>query len=222
MAMARDDDMKAATGIIALGGACAACCAVPLAAPLLAGLLTGSSLFAFGTQAAAWMAGLAALGLAAFLGWRYFRAARASPRVASCGCATSSQVAPPGQLESAPIACTLTQGDFTQRVQWIQNLARDSLIDVRRDALALHLHYEAAAAAHVREMVQKEQACCGFLRFDLREDSRGVHLTITAPEQAREAATELFRHFAPELARFAPELARSPKHSSSPREQSIA
>jgi hypothetical protein len=207
--------VRKTTGIIALGAACAACCAVPLAAPLLAGILARSSLSALGAQAAAWMAGLAALGLAGFLGWRHFRTSRASPCGASCGCATSSRVARPVQCESAPFACTLTQGDVTQRVEWIQNLARESLIDVRREALALHLHYAAAAAARVREMVQKEQACCGFLRFDLREDARGVHLTITAPEQAREAATELFWH-------FAPEPARSPKHSSLPREESIA
>ena len=47
------------------------------------------------------------------------------------------------------------------------------------------------------EMVRKEQACCAFLRFDLRGDARGTYLTITAPEGAGETANELFGHFAP-------------------------
>jgi len=36
---------------------------------------------------------------------------------------------------------------------------------------------------------------------DLHEDARGVHLTTTAPNEAREVANELLAHFAPELAR---------------------
>jgi hypothetical protein len=72
---------------------------------------------------------------------------------------------------------------------------------VRREPLALHLIYDTSAADRVSEMVRKEEACCEFLRFDLREAASGIHLTITAPEEAREAANELFAHFTPELAR---------------------
>jgi len=44
-------------------------------------------------------------------------------------------------------------------------------------------------------MVAGEQHCCAFLDFDLREDADAVHVTITAPENAREAADELFAQF---------------------------
>ncbi len=190
--------MKNSMKIIALGTACAACCALPMAVPILAGAFAGSALFAFGAQAFVWIAALAAAGLAAMMLLRFRRSVRAFRREVdnACGCASGA-----GGVDSAPIACTLTPGDFRERIQSIQNLARDSLLDVRREPLTLHLTYDPAAAAPVREMVRQEEACCAFLRFDLRVDEGGVHLTITAPEEAREAANELFAHFAPELAR---------------------
>lgn len=196
--------MNNSTKIIALGGACAACCAIPLAGPLLFGAFAGSALFAFGAEVLAWMAGLAASGIAAFVLLRLWRSARTPAHAAhtACGCSTATNLIQPNDESScAPIACTLTPGDFKDRIAWIRDLARESLLDVRREPLVLHLTYDAAAAVRVREMVGKEQACCAFLRFDLREDARGVHLSITAPEEAREAANDLFAHFAPELAR---------------------
>jgi hypothetical protein len=44
-------------------------------------------------------------------------------------------------------------------------------------------------------MVRREKDCCGFLNFDLREVEQEVRLTITAPEEAREAADFLFEQF---------------------------
>lgn len=46
-------------------------------------------------------------------------------------------------------------------------------------------------------MVRKESDCCAFLRFDLSVANDAVHLLITAPEAARDAADMLFDHFAP-------------------------
>ena len=187
-----------------MGAACAARCAVPLAGPLLFGAFAGSGLFAFGAETFEWIAGLAAAGIAGFVLLRLWRTARTSGGTADkgCGCSTTAKIIQPVQETGrTPIACTLTQGDFKERIEWIRTLAREWLLDVRREPLALHLTYYAAAAAHVRDMVGKEEVCCAFLRFDLREDTRGVHLTITAPEEAREATNALFAHFAPELAR---------------------
>jgi hypothetical protein len=48
----------------------------------------------------------------------------------------------------------------------------------------------------VRAMVASEQRCCAFLTFDVREQPDVLHVTITAPENARDAADELFEHFA--------------------------
>jgi hypothetical protein len=96
---------------------------------------------------------------------------------------------------TVPIACTLIPDAFRDRVGWIEELTATSLREHRRDGLALHLTYDPGAAAQVRELVRRERECCGFLRFDLREDADTVRLTIVAPPEAREAAGELFDHF---------------------------
>jgi hypothetical protein len=97
--------------------------------------------------------------------------------------------------ESTPIACTLAPGDFKDRVASIRELSARSLRSHRRDGLMLELSYDRCAAADVHELVHREQACCGFLRFDVRESADAVHLTITAPPEAQGAADELFAHF---------------------------
>jgi hypothetical protein len=95
-----------------------------------------------------------------------------------------------------PIACTLTGGNFRDRLAWIAELARESLKGYEQRDLVLELRYDLGAAEHVREMVRKEKECCAFLTFDVRQDARAVHLTITAPEEARGAAGMLFGQFA--------------------------
>jgi hypothetical protein len=44
-------------------------------------------------------------------------------------------------------------------------------------------------------MVRKEQACCGFLTFEMDERPQEIWLTIRAPEAARAAADALFAQF---------------------------
>lgn len=192
--------MKPLGLLLGLAGACAVCCAIPLAAPLIGGLAAGGLIASFG-EGGGRIAALGVGGLVAFLIWRYWRAQRAAHDGAAgvgCGCAAPENTR--RDLAPAPIACTLTQDDFKERVQWIRDLATESLRDARREPLALHLTYDVSAAPRVREMVRKEEACCAFLHFDLREDANGVHVGIAAPERARDAANELFAHFAPELA----------------------
>ena len=96
---------------------------------------------------------------------------------------------------TAPIACTLRVEDYPSRLAWIRQLAHDALKSHQRHDLTLQLNYAADAAGRVREMVAKEQACCAFLNFDLREDAHEIRLTIRAPEEARDAVDELFAQF---------------------------
>jgi hypothetical protein len=63
-----------------------------------------------------------------------------------------------------------------------------------------YLRYAPEAASRVREMVRKEQACCAFLTFEMREEAGEVWLTIKAPEQARRTADALFEPFLPRYA----------------------
>jgi hypothetical protein len=97
--------------------------------------------------------------------------------------------------EAPPIACTLTPGEFKDRLAWIGALSRDALRSHERRDLVLDLHYAPEAAERVREMVRNEQACCLFLTFDLQETPDEIRLTITAPEAAREAVDVLFEQF---------------------------
>jgi hypothetical protein len=97
--------------------------------------------------------------------------------------------------EASTIACTLNGNDFKARLATIAELARNALRSYQRDDLVLHLSYAAGAAEQVREMVRNEQSCCAFLTFDVIERPQEIDLTITAPEEARETADDLFDQF---------------------------
>ena len=94
-----------------------------------------------------------------------------------------------------PIMCTLSGNNLQERLAAIVALMRDALQGFERRGLVLDLRFAGAAAERVREMVRKEKDCCSFLNFDLREVEQEVHLTIRAPEVAREAADFLFQQF---------------------------
>jgi hypothetical protein len=99
--------------------------------------------------------------------------------------------------DEAPIACTLQPADYKDRLAWIAELARDGLLGASREDLRFDLKYSASVADRVRELVRREQQCCAFLNFELSEVDEGVHLTITAPERARDVADALFEQFVP-------------------------
>jgi hypothetical protein len=97
--------------------------------------------------------------------------------------------------EAAPIACSLAPGAYRDGIAWILELTTRFLRDHRRDGLTLHLVYDGEAAAQVRELVRREQACCGFLTFSLQETTDTVHLTIIAPVGVEAAVA--FQQFVP-------------------------
>jgi hypothetical protein len=95
----------------------------------------------------------------------------------------------------APIACTLGAGDFGKRLGWIAELNATWLRDYRRDDLRLELVYAPGAREQVLELVRREQECCAFLTFEVREAADAVRLIIVAPEAARGAAETVFEQF---------------------------
>src|SRR5713226_5711289 len=80
-----------------------------------------------------------------------------------------------------PIACTLAAEDFRDRLAWIAALTRDALRGYSRDDLVLNLRYAPEAASRVRELMLKEQVCCGFLAFEMYQHPDEVRLTIRRP-----------------------------------------
>jgi hypothetical protein len=98
-------------------------------------------------------------------------------------------------VEASPIACTLAPGAFKDRTAWIAALNKEALRKYQRRDLILELSYAPEARERVHEMVRNEQACCGFLAFELHETRNEIRLTVTAPETTREAADALFEQF---------------------------
>jgi hypothetical protein len=94
-----------------------------------------------------------------------------------------------------PIACTLDTGDFKARLAAIADLNAQSLQCVERSGLRMQLHYSVQARQQVEDMVHRERECCAFLAFDIQERESEVVLTVTAPEEAREASEMLFDQF---------------------------
>ena len=104
-----------------------------------------------------------------------------------------------GPSAKEPIACSLEAGTYKERLAWIATLNRAGLESARRDGLRLILSYRGDCAERVREMVRREQQCCGFLRFELTEDLAeardSVTLVITAPEGAADALDVIFEPY---------------------------
>jgi len=98
-----------------------------------------------------------------------------------------------------PIACTLGKADYADRLRWIAALNRDALRSHRWEHLTLELHYDPTAAEgvreRVRELVRREQQCCAFLAFEVRETADAVVVRITAPPQTRAAIDAVFEPF---------------------------
>lgn len=97
--------------------------------------------------------------------------------------------------QTPPIACTLAPGEFIDRLRWVADLTKDALRSREWRDLELTLRYAPETVARVRELVRREQACCGFLTFELEESPEEVRVTIRAPEAARPAADTIFALF---------------------------
>lgn len=192
--------MKTAAAGGAVITACAACCAVSIV-PTIA---LGTGLVAVGGATAAW--GGAVLLLAIPVVGLYYLSRRSkaasvpapsAPAVLAGGCSCGPSCGPDA---AEVIACSLGAGDFKARTKSIRELAERSLVSARREGLVLSLTYARNAADEVRDLVTKERECCPFLVFKFSDDLQGVHLRITAPQQAVDAADLLFAHFAPDAA----------------------
>ena len=109
--------------------------------------------------------------------------------------ATAADTRPEMNMKSLPIVCTLTPDDLHERLAQIRQLTAEALLGHVRSGLVLALRYAPEAVERVRAMVAREQHCCAFLNFEVEEQPDAVHVTITAPENARDAADELFDLF---------------------------
>jgi hypothetical protein len=92
---------------------------------------------------------------------------------------------PQTQLE---IACSLTPGDYAQRLREFRQLFATSLRETRREPTRLYLTLDPAAAREneVRDLLRREQECCSFFSFSVERNLStlvrpvGVVITVLA------------------------------------------
>jgi hypothetical protein len=87
-------------------------------------------------------------------------------------------------VKELPIACTLTPAATADRVEWLQRLGAESLIDGERTGSCLRLRFAAATEDEVRRWVRAEQECCPFLSFDLDRTGDELQLEVVGPPGA--------------------------------------
>ena len=84
--------------------------------------------------------------------------------------------------DSAPIACTLDVDERPERLDEFSALAAD-LTGWSRDESSLRLTFRPhpQVAARVRSLTAKEERCCSFLAFEVREEPDRVEWIVQAP-----------------------------------------
>jgi hypothetical protein len=163
--------------------ACMLCCAILLSS-LSSGVLEMSAMMWRATSGADVIISAAILAL-----WFAKSSRNALTNVKACGCASNTSCHTTTSDSDSPndakaiIACTLSANDYQVRVNWIRELNARSLRHTERSPHSLRLSYNANAATDVRKLVQAEQDCCAFLKFQQIDKPDGVVLTITAPTE---------------------------------------
>jgi hypothetical protein len=68
--------------------------------------------------------------------------------------------------------------------------------DVTRDAsgVTARLPYSEACERELRALAAAEAECCPFLDIEVRRDEHELHLTVSAPPEARDIIESMFGH----------------------------
>ena len=82
--------------------------------------------------------------------------------------------------------CSLEDAAKDERVDEIAQTLAGVVLDRQRTATGARLVLKAGTEEKVREIVAKEQVCCGFLDYAITSSPEGVVLEITGPEEAKE------------------------------------
>ncbi|MFD5317402.1 MerR family transcriptional regulator [Streptomyces sp. NPDC127098] len=118
---------------------------------------------------------------------------RAAPCDPSCGFLTPTRESAAPETEhrpSAPVACSLTGQDLTERVTAWQRALDGARRTPVPDGLRLTVPAERTSA--VAELAAAEQRCCAFFDFRLHLDGPVLHLEVRAPAEGAALLAELF------------------------------
>ncbi|HVO53028.1 MAG TPA: hypothetical protein VMT37_01305 [Solirubrobacterales bacterium] len=99
--------------------------------------------------------------------------------------------------EDRPIACSLSAGELSQRLEEIAAVGASSLIDQREEGGRQLLRFRGDAETHrrLRAIVAAEAECCPFLELALETQGGELVLTVAAGAAGREAAEALAHAF---------------------------
>jgi hypothetical protein len=94
---------------------------------------------------------------------------------------------------TAPIACTLSPGDYRRRADELTALAAGSLRARERIDGGQRLVFSDSdqIAPQLRAVVAAEAGCCAFLQMELTRTADGLVLDITGPPDAQVVIAEL-------------------------------
>jgi hypothetical protein len=93
------------------------------------------------------------------------------------------------------LACSLTPGDYAQRLREFRQLFATSLQESRRESTRLDLVLDAATAGEdqVRDLLRREQECCPFFSFSVQSSPPVVRVQAAVPDGADECLDDLER-----------------------------
>jgi len=93
------------------------------------------------------------------------------------------------------IACTLSPGDYAERLRAFRRLFAASLRGVRREPTHLPLTFEDGAGreGELRDLLRREQECCPFFGFAVAAAGDALVVEVTVPDGAEECLDDLVR-----------------------------
>ena len=96
-----------------------------------------------------------------------------------------------------PIACSLSAGDYRERLEQIRAIGREALIGAEDGDGAVRLVFadDAPIRAQLEDIVAAEAACCPFLDLQIGQSPEGITLTIAAPPEAAPIVRDLVGSF---------------------------
>jgi hypothetical protein len=96
-----------------------------------------------------------------------------------------------------PIACSLSAGDYRERLEQIHAIGREALIaaDHRGGTVRLVFADDVGIRARLEDLVADEAACCPFLDLEIGDAPEGIALTIGAPLEAAPIVADLVESF---------------------------
>lgn len=88
----------------------------------------------------------------------------------------------PASSPNAP-ACSLDQVELGQRALDWKTLRTDALVSERTvdGGVITELQRDPAVLRRLRALIEAEQHCCAFLRFDVHEDDDVIRVAISEP-----------------------------------------